>query len=137
MTRFGGGVVTRSVCAHSGAGTRPAMITRTAALRLIASSVGRADGLTRVLGLLEVLLEEVVQERPDHRDGAELTDVLPRRRDDAADDVRRQLELESEEQPHPEPPPERLAFAVGRTRSEDDLQYAGERLERAVTDDEH
>src|SRR5262245_54976761 len=76
---------------------------------------GRAalDGFDlALLGVLQILLEEVVQERPDHRDGPEHPHVLPRRRNHAADDVGGQLELETQQQPHAKPPPDRFAFSV-------------------------
>ena len=46
------------------------------------------------VGLLEIFFQEVVQKCPDDRDGAELANVFPGRRDDAPDDVGGQLEFQ-------------------------------------------
>src|SRR5262245_62876236 len=81
---------------------------------------GQAEFLgSALVGALDVLLEEVVQERPDDGDGAEHPDVLPRGRDDAVDDVRRELELEPEQQPHAEPAPDDLPLAMRGARGDD------------------
>src|SRR5882672_3617474 len=77
----------------------------------IGSSARHAPGwqgldLLRFLSVVEVFLEEVIEEGAHHGDGAQLADVLPRRRDDAADDVGRQLELQTDQQPHAKPAPD-------------------------------
>src|SRR5262245_28524363 len=86
-------------------------------------------------GPLDVLFEEVIQERANGGDCGQLADVLPGRGHHGVDDVRGQLELQAEEQPHPEALPDRLALAMGHARRNEDPQQADERLDRAIGDD--
>jgi hypothetical protein len=89
------------------------------------------------LGVLEILLEEVVQKRPDYGDRAECANILPRRRYDAADNIRGELELESEEQPQAESPPDRLALTVCGARRDADSEQFQKGFQGAEGDDDH
>ena len=86
--------------------------------------------------MLEILLKEIVEERADHRDGAEFDQIVAGRRDDAADDVGGELELEPQQQPHPVALPDRLALASLRVRPQENDQHLDERFERRVGNDE-
>jgi hypothetical protein len=103
--------------------------------RRAGSRLQRGRPLDRLaLGRFQVSLEEVIQERADHGDSPKLADVLPRRGDDAADDVRRELELEAEEEPQAEPAPDHFALAVRGGGRHDDPQQPDKRRRGSVGD---
>src|SRR5262245_14884708 len=109
-----------------------------------ATSRGRSESRTAMRirrsfgarGGLEILLEEVVEKCSNDRDGAELAEVTPGRRDDAANDVGCQLELETEQQPHPEALPDRLALPVRGADRRDHPQQPDKGFERRTGDDD-
>src|SRR5208282_1230048 len=63
--------------------------------------LGWGMNISPVAKLSQVLLEKIVQKGSDHRDGAELPDLLPARRNRRPDDVGCQLEGESGDEPAP------------------------------------
>src|SRR5262249_13600074 len=83
----------------------------------------------------QVPLQEVVEERADDGDRAELADRLPARADRGFEDVRGQLERESGDQPACVAQPD-VAPLVARLGAEQQPQAVDECLERADDDDE-
>ncbi len=67
--------------------------------------------LGRALAQLgDVFAQEIIKQRSDGRDCRELSDVLPRWRDDATNDVGGQLELEPQQEPSSKTRPNPFAF---------------------------
>src|SRR5262245_51844532 len=86
--------------------------------------------------LLQIPLEEIVQERPDDGDRAELEDGCPAGADRCLDDVGRQLEREPRDQPARVAQPH-IALLVARLRREDRPQTVDECLDGPDDDDQH
>ena len=87
--------------------------------------------------VFQILFQEVIEERANHGDRAKPPYLVPGRRNDAADDVGGELELQTEEQPHSQSAPERLALAVGDPRVDDNPPKFYKRFYGAVRDDDH
>src|SRR5262245_5202925 len=65
-------------------------------------------GANRLGVFLDILFQEVVQERPNESDSGQWSGLLPGRRDRRSHDVGRQHELQAEDQPHAEAMPDLL-----------------------------
>src|ERR671920_1717845 len=95
------------------------------------------------LDLVDLLLQEVVERGPKHRNRRELSDLVPSRGDGGAQDVGREQEFETERQPPPEAKPDLLLVVVGATRgrssgavAKEGRQGSRRRLDGGKPDDE-
>src|SRR5215207_3534578 len=68
------------------------------------------------LDLVDLLLQEVVERGPKHRNGRELSDLVPGRSDRGAQNIGGEQEFEPERQPTSEAEPDLLLVIIGVTR---------------------
>src|SRR4051812_47212742 len=120
----------------------PNSINPIASARIGASSGTRAL-LFASLGLVDLVLQEVVEQGPQDHDGRELADFVPGRGDGGARDVGGDEELQGERQPAAEPKADFLLDVVrmagGRLRgavADEDDERSQRRLDRGEPDDE-
>src|SRR5215203_2846141 len=95
------------------------------------------------LDLVDFLLQEVVERGPKHRNGRELSDLVPGRSDRGAQNIGGEQEFEPERQPTSEAAPDLLLIIIGVTRrrsgdavSEEGGQSPSRRLDGGKPDDE-